>query len=72
MKGKTSYIRPKVVGSFPGPGASGGYVHQAALLQRKGPRTTNPSRETGGEEFGNLSYMITDKQRKKMTYRKII
>jgi hypothetical protein len=27
------YIRPKVVGSFSGPCASGSYVHQAAILK---------------------------------------
>jgi hypothetical protein len=27
--GKTAYIRPKVVGPFPKPGASGSYVHLA-------------------------------------------
>jgi hypothetical protein len=26
-------IRPKVVGPFPGPGASGSYVHRAALFR---------------------------------------
>jgi hypothetical protein len=26
------YTKPKVVGPFPGPGASGGYVHRVALL----------------------------------------
>jgi hypothetical protein len=26
-----AYIRPKVVGSFPGPSASGSYVHLVAL-----------------------------------------
>jgi hypothetical protein len=31
MHGKSVYIRPKVVGSFPGPSASGSYMHQAAL-----------------------------------------
>jgi hypothetical protein len=32
MQGKTAYIRPKVVGPFPGPCASGSYVHWAALF----------------------------------------
>jgi hypothetical protein len=32
MQGKVAYIRPKVVGSFPGPYASGSYVHRAALI----------------------------------------
>jgi hypothetical protein len=32
MQEKTAYIRPKVVVSFPGPYASGSYVHQAALF----------------------------------------
>jgi hypothetical protein len=30
MQGKTAYIRPKVVGPFSEPCASGSYVHQAA------------------------------------------
>jgi hypothetical protein len=30
--GKTAYIRPKVVGSFPGLYASGSYVHRDALF----------------------------------------
>jgi hypothetical protein len=32
MLGKAAYIRPKVVGPFPGPCASGSYVHRAALF----------------------------------------
>jgi hypothetical protein len=32
MQGKTVYIRPKVVGSFPVLCASGSYVHWAALF----------------------------------------
>jgi hypothetical protein len=32
MQGKVAYIRPKVVGPFPGPCASESYVHWAALL----------------------------------------
>jgi hypothetical protein len=32
MQGKTVYIKPKVVRPFPGPGASGSYMHQAALF----------------------------------------
>jgi hypothetical protein len=31
IQGKATYIRPKVVGSFPGPCASESYVHRAAL-----------------------------------------
>jgi hypothetical protein len=31
LLGKVAYIRRKVVGSFPGPCASGSYVHRAAL-----------------------------------------
>jgi hypothetical protein len=31
MQGKVAYIRPKVVRPFYGPGASGSYVHRAAL-----------------------------------------
>jgi hypothetical protein len=31
MQEKTAYIRPKVVGPFPGPCASGSYVHRATL-----------------------------------------
>jgi hypothetical protein len=34
MQGKTAYIRPKVVGPFPGLCASRSYVHRAALLER--------------------------------------
>jgi hypothetical protein len=30
MQGKTAYIRPKVVGPFPGPDASESYMHRAA------------------------------------------
>jgi hypothetical protein len=32
IQGKTAYIRPKVVGLFPGPCASGSNVHRAALF----------------------------------------
>jgi predicted GTPase len=32
MQGKTGYIRPKVVGPFPGPCASGNNGHQVALF----------------------------------------
>jgi hypothetical protein len=32
MLGKAMYIRPKVVGHFPRPCASGSYVHRAALF----------------------------------------
>jgi hypothetical protein len=32
MQGKTAYIRPKVAGPFPGPYASGNYMHRAALF----------------------------------------
>jgi hypothetical protein len=32
MQGKAVYIRPKVVGPFPGPCANGSYVHRAALF----------------------------------------
>jgi hypothetical protein len=32
MQRKTAYIKPKVVGPYPGPGASGSYVHRAALF----------------------------------------
>jgi hypothetical protein len=32
MQGNTAYIRPKVVGPFPGPCANGSYMHRAALL----------------------------------------
>jgi hypothetical protein len=32
MQGKTTYIRPKVVGTFLGPCASRNYAHQATLL----------------------------------------
>jgi hypothetical protein len=34
MQGKVAYIRPKVVGSIPGPYVSGNYVHHAALFLR--------------------------------------
>jgi hypothetical protein len=33
MRGKTGYIKPKVVGSFPEPCASESYMHQAALFK---------------------------------------
>jgi hypothetical protein len=33
MQGKATYVRPKVVGPFPGPYASGSYVHRAALFR---------------------------------------
>jgi hypothetical protein len=32
MQGKTAYIRPKVVGPFPRPCASGSYMHRAVLF----------------------------------------
>jgi hypothetical protein len=32
MQGKTTYMRPKVVRPFPGPCASGSYVHRATFL----------------------------------------
>jgi hypothetical protein len=32
MQGKVVYIRPKVVGPFPGPCASGSNMHRAALF----------------------------------------
>jgi hypothetical protein len=32
-RGNAAYIGPKVVGPFPGPCTSGGYVHRAALLK---------------------------------------
>jgi hypothetical protein len=32
MQGNATYIRPKVVGPFPGPCASGSYVHRDALF----------------------------------------
>jgi hypothetical protein len=32
MQGKAAYIRLKVVAPFPGPCASGSYVHRAALF----------------------------------------
>jgi hypothetical protein len=32
MQGKAAYIRSKLVGPFPGPCASGNYVHRAALF----------------------------------------
>jgi hypothetical protein len=32
MQGKTVYIRPKVVGCFPGPYVNGSYVYRAAPL----------------------------------------
>jgi hypothetical protein len=35
MQGKTVYIRPKVVGPFPGPCADGSYVHRSALSGMK-------------------------------------
>jgi hypothetical protein len=33
MQGKAAYIRPKVVRPFPGPYASGNYVHRATRIQ---------------------------------------
>lgn len=33
MQEKAAYKRPKVVGPFPGPCASGSYMHRAALLE---------------------------------------
>ncbi len=36
MQGKTAYIRPKLVSPFPGPCASGSYVHRAALFSSGG------------------------------------
>jgi hypothetical protein len=35
MQGNVAYIRSKVVGPFPGPCASGSYVHQTALFYYK-------------------------------------
>jgi hypothetical protein len=32
MQGKNTYIRPKVIRSFPRPCASGSYMHRAALF----------------------------------------
>jgi hypothetical protein len=34
MQEKTTYIRPKVIGTFPRPCTSGSYVHQATLFFR--------------------------------------
>jgi hypothetical protein len=34
MQGKTAYIRAKIVGLFPGPGARVTYMHQAALYMQ--------------------------------------
>jgi hypothetical protein len=42
MQGKAAYTRPKVVGHFPGPYASGSYVHQATLFSLVGNKPDKP------------------------------
>jgi hypothetical protein len=53
MQGRAAYIRPKVVGPFPGPCVSGSYVHRAAIFSLRKTNAKNLNFE------GSMSFFFT-------------
>jgi hypothetical protein len=56
MQGKAAYIRPKAVGPFPGPYASGSYVHRAAFFLMCFNFNCNSGYETYEENFVSVLF----------------